>query len=326
MIKVINGVLAILGGVGGVLIAFWLFNAVVERLPEKWAQRLRPLVFVGPAVAVIGLFLVYPTIRTIILSFANDNTSAWVGFQNYVEIFGESDFQQTIINNLLWMAIVPTFCVALGLVVAVLADKLSASGEKISKSLIFLPMAISFVGAATIWRFVYEWRPEGQPQIGILNAIWTGLGGAPQTWLQITTLNFNDMLLMVIMIWLNVGFSMVLLSAAVKNVPDETLEAARIDGANELQIFFRVVVPQIWATVITVFITVLIGVMKIFDIVYVMTGGSFGTDVVAHRFFKEIFEFGDYGKSAAIVVILLLAVIPVAVYQIRQYRAEEAGR
>ncbi len=215
---------------------------------------------------------------------------------------------------------------ALGLAVAVLADRLGPRSEKLSKSLIFLPMAISGVGQATIWRFIYEARPEGEAQIGVQNAVWTALGFDPVAWLQVDTLRLNSFLLMVILIWAQVGFSMVLLSAAVKGVPVDTLEAARIDGANERQIFFRVIVPQIWATVITVFITVLIGVMKIFDVVYVMTNGNFNTDVIAVRFFNELFRNGNNGRAAAIVVMLMIAVLPVIVYQVRHFRAEEAAR
>jgi alpha-glucoside transport system permease protein len=187
-------------------------------------------------------------------------------------------------------------------------------------------MAISGVGQATIWRFIYEARPEGEPQIGLQNAVWTALGFDPVAWLQVSTLHFNSFLLMIILIWAQVGFSMVLLSAAVKGVPIDTLEAARIDGANERQIFFRVIVPQIWATVITVFITVLISVMKIFDVVYVMTNGNFNTDVIAVRFFNELFRNGNNGRAAAIVVMLMIAVLPVIVYQVRHFRAEEAAR
>jgi alpha-glucoside transport system permease protein len=326
MIKVINGLLAIVGGVGGVLILFWLANFLVEKIPGKWGDRLKPYVFVGPALAVIALFLIYPTARTVMLSFANRNSTEWVGFQNYVELFSEPAFLQTLLNNVLWIAVVPTFCVTLGLLIAILADRLRPNGEKLVKSLIFLPMAISMVGASTIWRFIYEWRPEGQPQIGLLNAIWTALGGAPQTWLQMSTARFNSLLLMVIMIWLQTGFAMVLISAGIKNVPEDTVEAGRIDGANEVQIFFRIIVPQVWGTVVTVFVTILITVLKIFDIVYVTTGGNFNTDVIAHRFFKELFEFGNAGRSAAIVVVLLLAVIPVMIYQVRHFRAEEALR
>jgi alpha-glucoside transport system permease protein len=326
MIRLINALLAIIGGVGAALLLFWVLNKLVELLPTKWEERLKPWVFIGPAVGAIGFFLIYPAVRTFILSFANAQSTAWVGTENYTDLLGSSDFRQTLYNTLLWIAVVPAVTVALGLGVAVLADRLGPQSEKLSKSIIFLPMAISGVGQATIWRFIYEARPEGEPQIGLQNAVWTALGFDPVAWLQVDTLRLNSFLLMIILIWAQVGFSMVLLSAAVKGVPVDTLEAARIDGANERQIFFRVIVPQIWATVITVFITVLIGVMKIFDVVYVMTNGNFNTDVIAVRFFNELFRNGNNGRAAAIVVMLMIAVLPVIVYQVRHFRAEEAAR
>jgi alpha-glucoside transport system permease protein len=326
MIRLINALLAIIGGVGAALLLYWVLNKLVETFPGKWEERLKPWVFIGPAVAAIALFLVYPAIRTFILSFANAQSTAWVGFENYSDLLGSEAFRQTLYNTLLWIAVVPAVTVALGLGVAVLADRLGPQSEKLSKSIIFLPMAISGVGQATIWRFIYEARPEGEPQIGLQNAVWTALGFDPVAWLQVDTLHFNSFLLMIILIWAQVGFSMVLLSAAVKGVPVDTLEAARIDGANERQIFFRVIVPQIWATVITVFITVLISVMKIFDVVYVMTNGNFNTDVIAVRFFNELFRNGNNGRASAIVVMLMIAVLPVIIYQVRHFRAEEAAR
>jgi alpha-glucoside transport system permease protein len=326
MIRLINALLAIVGGVGAALLLYWILNKLVEMLPTTWEERLKPWVFIGPAVAAIGLFLVYPAIRTFILSFANAQSTAWVGTENYTDLLGSSDFRQTLYNTLLWIAVVPALTVALGLGVAVLADRLGPQSEKLSKSIIFLPMAISGVGQATIWRFIYEARPEGEAQIGLQNAVWTALGFDPVAWLQVDTARLNSFLLMIILIWAQVGFSMVLLSAAVKGVPIDTLEAARIDGANERQIFFRVIVPQIWATVITVFITVLISVMKIFDVVYVMTNGNFNTDVIAVRFFNELFRNGNNGRASAIVVMLMIAVLPVIVYQVRQFRAQEAAR
>jgi alpha-glucoside transport system permease protein len=326
MIRLINALLAIVGGVGAALLLYWILNKLVEMLPTTWEERLKPWVFIGPAVAAIGLFLVYPAIRTFILSFANAQSTAWVGTENYTDLLGSSDFRQTLYNTLLWIAVVPAVTVALGLGVAVLADRLGPQSEKLSKSIIFLPMAISGVGQATIWRFIYEARPEGEAQIGLQNAVWTALGFDPVAWLQVDTLRLNSFLLMIILIWAQVGFSMVLLSAAVKGVPIDTLEAARIDGANERQIFFRVIVPQIWATVITVFITVLISVMKIFDVVYVMTNGNFNTDVIAVRFFNELFRNGNNGRASAIVVMLMIAVLPVIIYQVRHFRAEEAAR
>ena len=326
MIKVINALLAIVGGVGGALLLYWTLNKLAEMLPQKWEERVKPWVFILPAIAAIGLFLIYPAVRTIVLSFANATSTAWVGLENYTDLLGSRDFQITLVNTLLWIAVVPAVVVALGLAVAVLADRLGSGGERLTKSSIFLPMAISGVGAATIWRFIYEARPEGETQIGLQNAVWTALGFDPVAWLQVDTLRLNSFLLMVILIWAQVGFSMVLLSAAIKGVPIDTIEAARIDGANERQIFFRVTVPQIWGTVITVFITVLITVLKAFDVVFVMTNGNFNTDIIAVRFFNELFRNGDNGRASAIVVMLMIAVVPVVAYQVRHFRAEEAAR
>jgi alpha-glucoside transport system permease protein len=326
MEKLLTAVVAILAGVGGVTLLYFLLNLLVERLPGKWEHRLKPFVFIAPAVLIVGLFLVYPAVQTIIYSFANDDSTAFIGLENYQELFADANFRSALFNNLLWIIIVPTMSVVIGLLVAVLADKLSARFESLSKSVIFLPMAISFVGAGTIWGFVYYAELRSGEQIGLLNALVVQFGGEPVVWLQQSTFSFNDLLLMVIMIWLQAGFAMVLLSAAIKNVPVDTLEAARIDGANEFQIFFRVVVPQIWATMLVVFTTILILVMKIFDIVYVMTNGAFGTEVIANLFFKELFEFGNNGQAAAVVVVLMVAVIPLMVYQVRRFRAEEAGR
>ncbi len=248
-----------------------------------------------------------------------------MGFQNFEDLLTDPGFQDTIFNTLLWMLVVPAACVVLGLAVATLADRLGPRGEKTSKTIIFLPMAISMVGAATIWRFVYYAAPAGQPQIGLLNALRDGVGMSPVPWLQQSDWHFNSFLLMVVLLWSQVGFSMVLLSAAVKGVPGDTLEAARIDGASERQIFFKVVVPQIKGTIITVYITVLIGVMKVFDIVYVMTNGNFNTNVLGNEFWNQLSTNFNNGAAAAIVVILMIAVIPIMFYQVRHFRAEEAN-
>ena len=325
MIKVTNAILAILSGVLGSLVFYYVLNKVVERLPKKWEKRLKPYVFVGPAVLLIGFFLVYPAVRTVVFSFANNDSTSFVGTKNFTDLLGSGEFLQgALLNTLLWMIVVPAVTVVFGLAVAVLADRLQPTAEKFTKSLIFLPMAISMVGAATIWRFVYESRPAGTPQIGILNAILAWFGVDPVAWLQLSQAHVNSLLIMVVMIWAQVGFSMVLLSAAVKGVPEETIEAGRIDGASEKRIFVSVVVPQIWPTVITVFITVLITTMKIFDIVYVMTGANFNTDVIALRFYTELFTNGNNGYAAAIVVMLMIAIVPVMIYQVRHFRRQEA--
>jgi len=325
-IQLINAIIAIIAGLTGALLLYFLLNKLAEVLPGRWEDRVKPYLYLLPALAAIGLFLIYPAIQTIVYSFANRTSTAWVGFSNYTDLLSSPQFRQTLLNTLLWIAIVPAVTVALGLGVAVLTDRLRPRGEKITKTMIFLPMAISMVGASTIWKFIYEARPPGQPQIGLQNAVVTWLGFDPVVWLQLQTAQLNSIFLMVILIWAQVGFSMVLLSAAVKGVPDDTLEAARIDGANERQTFFRVVVPQIWPTVITVFITVLIGVMKVFDIVYVMTNGNFNTNVIALDFYNQLFTNGNAGFAAAIVVMLMIAVLPVMIYQVRQFRLQEAQR
>lgn len=325
MLKVINALLAILSGVLSSLLLYYVLNKGVEHLPKKWENRLKPYVFVGPAIFLIGFFLVYPAVRTIVFSFANRDSTAFIGTKNYTDLLGSSDFVGgVLLNILLWMIVVPAVTVVLGLGVAVLTDRLQPRAEKFTKSIIFLPMAISMVGASTIWRFVYASNPAGTQQIGLLNAILAKFGIDPVAWLQLSQARANSLLLMVIMIWAQVGFSMVLLSAAVKGVPEDTIEAGRIDGASERKIFFRIVVPQIWPTVITVFITVLIGVMKLFDIVYVMTGGNFNTDIIGMRFYTELFTNGNNGYAAAIVVMLMIAIVPVMIYQVRNFRRQEA--
>jgi alpha-glucoside transport system permease protein len=327
--KVLTTLLTIVIGIGAALALFWILNKLSELLPGRLEERLKPLFYILPAYAAIVIFVIYPAILTIIYSFQTKvgfPAQEWVGLQNYTDLLGNDGFRDTLFNTLLWIAVVPVVVVILGLMVAVLADRLQARGENTVKTLIFMPMAISMVGASVVWGLIYDFRPAGRPQIGIQNAIVVGLGGDPVAWIQENTFHFNSFLLMVMLIWMNVGFAMVLLSAAVKGVPGETLEAARIDGANERQIFFRVVVPQIKVTLITVFVTVLIGVMKVFDIVYVMTRGNFNTNVLANEFYLQFFNNNDQGKAAAIVVMLLIAIIPVMIYQVRNFRAEEAGR
>jgi alpha-glucoside transport system permease protein len=230
---------------------------------------------------------------------------------------------QSFRNNLMWIIFGSTFSVAFGLVIAVLADR--SRFENVAKSLIFLPMAISFVGASIIWNFIYEFRPVNQPQIGLLNAIVTSFGGNPQAWPQwVDIAPWNNLFLIVIVVWLQAGYSMVLFSAALKGIPDELLEAGRIDGANEFQIFFRIMVPYIRGTIISVWTTVVIFTLKIFDVVWVMTGGQFGTHVIATQFYRQSFTNRNSGFGAAIAIVLLIAVIPVMYYNLKQFREQEA--
>lgn len=325
--KVLETIITVVVGVAAAVILYYVLNFLADRFPGTWAERIRPYFFILPAMLVVAVYLIYPTLQTIFYSFANSDSTSLVGLKNYKDLLANNadDFHQTLLNTLIWMLVAPAATILLGLLVATLADRLRPGGEKLSKSLIFMPMAIGAVGAATIWKFVYAYPVNGH-EIGIQNATWTGLGASPVDWLHTTTGRLNTFELIIVFLWGQVGFSMVLLSAAIKGVPVETIEAARIDGANELQIFFRVIVPQIRITIVTVFITVLIGVMKIFDIIYVLTGGQFNTNVIGVEFWNQINTFQNHGYAAAIVVILLIAVAPIMYYQVRQFRAQEATR
>ena len=326
VIKLINTILTVVAGVGAALVLYWLLNKLAELLPGRWEDRLKPYLYVLPAVAAIGLYIVYPAIQTLIYSLANAQSTKFIGFKNYTGLFKSDAFRDTLVVTLVWLIVAPLAAVLLGLLVATLVDRLRPGGEKTAKTIVFFPMAISAVGAATVWRFIYAFAPPGQPQVGLQNAIVTGVGHDPIAWLEQRTAFLNTFLLIIMFLWLNVGFSMVLLSAAIKGVPTETLEAARVDGATERQIFGRVVVPQIMPTVVTVYVTVLIGVLKLFDIVYAMTNGSFNTNVLATEFYNQIGTNFDNGRAAAIVVILVALVVPVMVFQVRQFRLQEANR
>ena len=325
-IKVMNAVLAIIGGIGGSIIIFWILNKLAEFLKGRWEDRVKPWMFAGPAILAIAVYLIYPAVVTIQYSFANEDSTAFVGTKNYTDLLTDDGFLGVLLNNVLWIVIVPALTVVLGLGVAVLADRLRPKGEKATKTFIFLPMAISMVGAATIWRTIYDYQPEGAPQTGVLNAILGFFDRSPVFWYGTSDLHANSLMLMVILIWTQVGYSMVLLSAAIKSVPEDTVEAGRIDGAGERRLFFTIIMPQIWPTVITVFITVLIGVMKVFDVVYVTTNGAYNTDVIGRRFLDELYTQGNNGYASAIVVILMIAIIPVLIYQVRHFRREEAAR
>jgi alpha-glucoside transport system permease protein len=320
---------AVIGGIAITALIYWLLNLLIHRLPEKIKKKVEPYVFIGPVLILIGIFIVIPTIQSVRLSFMEeeiDGSTTWVGLQNFKDLFAEEYFPNMVVNNLMWIAIVPVMTVSIGLAIAQFANNVGSRSEKIFKSVFFMPMTISFVSAAVIWRYIYAYAPEGQDQVGLLNTLWIKVGGSPQAWFQIEAFRFNNLLLMVILIWLSAGYSMVLLSAAIKSVPEDTLEAGRVDGANTGQIFFKIVLPQIWPTVVAVFITVLIGAMKIFDIVLAMTGGNYNTTVLAQTFYLEYFIYGNTGKAMAAVVILIAAIIPVMFYQVRHYRKFEAAR
>jgi alpha-glucoside transport system permease protein len=313
-------VLAIIWGVGGTVLLFTTANFFVEQLPDDWTRRLQPFIFIGPAVVMLSWALVIPTIRTIIASFLGTASKNFVGLKNYIYVFTNPTMLDVFRNTILWIVFGTSFTVIFGLLVAVLADR--SRYETIAKGLIFLPMAISFVGAGVIWNFVYAVRPIGEPQIGLLNAIVVALGGKPEAWTAFFQ-PWNNFFLIVIVIWLQTGYAMVLFSAAIKGIPHEILEAAKVDGATEIQTFFRIMIPQIMGTIITVTTTVVIFSLKIFDVVWIMTGGQYGTSVIATEFYRQYFTYNDNGIGSAIAVVLFVAVIPVMAYNLRQFARRE---
>jgi alpha-glucoside transport system permease protein len=319
-------IIAIVWGVGGVAALYWIFNWLVEMLPDQWTARLQPFVFIGPAIAILTWYLAVPTVRTFIISlFDRDGLQgAFVALNNYVAVFTDRLMLEAFRNNILfWMAIATPLTVGFGLLVAVLADR--SRYERVAKSLIFMPMAISFVGASVIWNFVYEVKPADAPQIGLLNAVVVGLGGEPQAWTAYTAIApFNNLFLVIIVLWLQAGFAMTLFSAALKGIPEEIMEAARVDGATEIQVFFRIMIPYIMGTIITVTTTIVIFTLKIFDVVWVMTGGQFGTEVISTQFYRQSFVARNAGFGSAIAIVLFVAVIPVMIYNLRQFRESEA--
>lgn len=315
--KLVIVLVAIVWGVGGVALLYLVSNWLIEKLSPNWVGRLQPFVFVGPAVAILIWYLGLPTVRTFWISLFGPDSSEFVGLGNYINIFTDRSMLIAFRNNLLWIVFGATFSVGFGLLIAVLADR--SRFENLSKSLIFLPMAISMVGAGVIWNFIYE----ADAKIGLLNAVWTSLGGQAQAWTSLLQ-PWNNLFLIAIVIWLQTGFAMVLFSAAIKGIPEELIEAARIDGATEVQIFFRIMIPYIMGTIITVSTTIVIFTLKIFDIVWVMTGGQFGTHVIATQFYRQYFTNRNFGIGSAFAIILLIAVIPVMIYNLKQFGEREA--
>lgn len=293
-----------------------------RRRPTHWLGRLVPWVWIAPASLFIIIFLLYPVVYTLYLSFFNFDSSRFAGLANYGRIFTDSSMLEVLKNNLLWLVLGTTATVALGLVIAVLVDRVRMEG--LAKAIIFVPMAISFVGAAVIWKFVYEYSSPGQPQIGLLNALITALGAQPQAWLISPAI--DNFALIAVYVWMWTGFCMVILSAALKGIPTDIMEAARVDGASELAIFFRVIVPMISPTIAVVATTMVINLLKIFDVIYVMTGGDFGTNVVAVAYYQQLFTFNNFGISSALAVLLLVVIIPIMIYNIGRFRAQEAQR
>ncbi len=321
--QIVQVLVAIVWGVGGVALLYVVTNWLVMKLPKKIAKTLQPFVFVGPAVVIMGWFLAVPVIRSLIASFKNYLGTGWVGLENYRFAFTDPRMLETFRNNLLWLVFGTFFSVAFGLLIATLADRSKA--EVLYKSIIFTPYALSFVGAGVIWKFIYTYKGTGIGirEIGLLNAVVTALGGTPQPWLNLTP--WNNFFLIVIMVWLQTGYAMVILSSAIKGVPAELLEAARIDGANEFKIFFSIIVPYIKGTLLTVTTTIIIFSLKTFDVVRVMTGGNNGTNVIANEFYLQSFTYNHAGRASAIAIVLLLLVTPVIINNVRSFNQQRRG-
>jgi alpha-glucoside transport system permease protein len=322
MSQILMVIFAIVWGVGGVSLLFFASNWFVERLPGAWTARLQPFVFVGPGIAILSWYLAIPTVRTFFYSLYNETGRIFVGLENYKFALTDQKMLEAFRNNMLWLVFGTIFCVGLGLIIAVMADRTRL--ESLYKSIIFLPMAISFVGAGVIWKFMYTYKGEGYgiEEIGLLNAAIIALGGQSQPWLQ--TPPWNNYLLIIIMIWLQTGYCMVILSSAIKGISSEMLEAARVDGATEVQVFFRIIIPAIQGTILMVTTTIVIFSLKLFDIVRVMTGGNYHTNVIANEFYLQRFTYGSSGRAAAIAIVLLLTVVPIMVYNLRQFRERKA--
>ncbi|SNT65189.1 alpha-glucoside transport system permease protein [Asanoa hainanensis] len=288
-----------------------------SRRLRKPGEGLLGLAFLIPALLLLLIGLVVPAIRTIILSLSNGDSTEFVGLRNYGWIFQENDIIRVLTNTLGWVVLVPLLATGVGLLYAVMVDR--ARFEAVAKSLIFLPMAISFVGAGIIWKFVYAYRGDGD-QIGLLNWLWTTLGGEPQQFLN--NAPWNTFLLIVVMVWIQAGFAMVILSAAIKAIPSDIVEAARLDGVTPWQMFWRVTLPSIRPSLIVVVVTITIATLKVFDIVRTMTNGNFDTNVVALEMYNQAFRYQENGQGSALAVFLFILVIPIVIFQIRNLRRQ----
>ncbi|WP_341717313.1 sugar ABC transporter permease [Micromonospora sp. FIMYZ51] len=289
-------------------------------LPARTKPRegLFALFFLLPTVLLLLIGLVVPAIRTTLLSFMDGSSQNWVGLDNYRWMFAEDAIERVLLNTLIWVVLVPLVATTMGLLYSVLVDK--ARLEVVAKSLIFMPMAISFVGASIIWRFVYAYRGEDQEQIGLLNQIVVSLGGEPRQWLLDSPL--NTLLLIVIMVWIQAGFAMVVLSAAIKAIPADIVEAARLDGVSPWQMFWQITLPSIRPALIVVVVTISIATLKVFDIVRTTTNGNYDTSVIANEMYNQAFRYGQNGQGSALAVFLFVLVIPIVIFQIRNLRRQ----
>lgn len=320
----VTNLVVVVIGVPLTLVGFiLLIEQALKALPLRLQPKLRPWLWLTPALLFLIIFLVYPTILTVIRSFQNRAGTEFVGLANYEWFFGSSDALSSLINSGIWVVLLPVITVGLGLLIAVVVDRVRY--ESVAKSVIFLPLAISATAAGVIWFFMFLWQPPGQPQVGTLNGVLGAVGAGPLAFLQVDDARFNTVMLILVMAWMWTGFAMVIISAAYKGISPELLEAARVDGANEWRVFQGIVWPLLLPTIAVITTTMIITALKAFDLVYVMTGGQFDTSVIAFEMIQQL-GFGRSDRSSAVAVILLLAIIPVMAYQIRRFQAQEAIR
>jgi alpha-glucoside transport system permease protein len=298
-----------------------LIERVLSLFPGKQQPRLRPWLWLAPAFLFLTIFLIYPMVQTVIRSLSDKLGTTFVGLGNYQYIFTNADSLASLRNSLIWLVLLTLLAVGSGLLVAILFDRVRY--ESLAKALVFMPLAISFVGAGVIWKFMFDYKPSGATQIGTLNAALTSFGFDPVAWLQNAPL--NTLMLIIVATWIWTGFCMVILSGALKGISTELLEAARVDGATELQVFRTITFPLLLPTIAVVSTTMIITALKAFDIVYVMTGGNFDTNIVALRMYQQL-STNDTGRASALAVVLLACTLPVMVYNIRRFREQEAQR
>lgn len=322
--NVINAAIVVIG-VPGVLIGYiWGTEQVLRILPERRKPQVRPWLWLAPALAFLAVFLIWPMFGTILRSFQNHPGTEFVGLDNFFWFFGSNDALSALKNNLLWLVFLTLFVVGFGLLVAVLVDKVRY--ESFAKSVIFVPLAVSMVAAGVIWLYMYQYKPPGADQTGTLNAAIGVFGLGPVPWLQVQSFSVNTFMLIIVMAWMWTGFAMVIISAALKGINPELMEAARMDGATEWQVFRGIVFPLLVPTIVVVSTTMIITALKAFDIVFTMTSGNLQTNVIANQMYSEMFKFGQYGRASAIAVVLLLAIIPIMFFNIGRFRAQEAVR
>lgn len=291
----------------------------LAKLPSAWNRRLIPWLFLGPAALIVGLALVFPGISTIILSFFDAKGTQFIGFDNYSSALSDQVTLIALRNTALWVALLPTLAALVGLVIAVLADRVTYGG--LVKAALFLPIAVSAVAAGVIWTFMYDYQPPVAAQTGTVNAVLTVLTNTdPVAW--IIDEATNNYALIAATLWTQAGFAMVIFSAALRSVPDELLEAARLDGASEWQAFRHITLPILVPTVVVVTTTITVIALKAFDIIYVMTNGAYGTDVLSTVMYRELFTARDSGGAGAIATMLMIAVLPIMIYNLRQFRRQ----